>query len=245
MQSKIENDLIDLLHQVKEVFDKHNIEFWLECGTLLGAVREGVILPWEHDIDFGAWLEKVPRSVQLVISKEFNVRNFKVFIDENHMTIKKNTDAYADINFYQLKNEYAIVSLSVPTTKTGERLRMFFKILIVPYYYDFLHSKIINYKNICILISRILPNVLRRILANFLEIILNKIDVKDVSWIVPDRFFEKFSTIKFYGMEFKIPSKTSEYLEFRYGKDWKIPRKYWVTEQDDGAVAISTHKKYM
>ena len=50
-----ENNLIDLLRQVKEVLDKYNIEFWLDCGTLLGAVREGKFLAWEHDIDLGGW----------------------------------------------------------------------------------------------------------------------------------------------------------------------------------------------
>ncbi len=36
MHQEIENNLIYLLHQLKEVLDEHNIEFWLDCGTLLG-----------------------------------------------------------------------------------------------------------------------------------------------------------------------------------------------------------------
>ena len=36
----------------------HNIEFWLECGALLGAVRNGKIIPRQDDIDLGAWEEK-------------------------------------------------------------------------------------------------------------------------------------------------------------------------------------------
>ena len=34
----------------------------------------------------------------------------------------------------------------------------------------------------------------------------------------------------------RVPEKTEEYLTYRYGKDWHIPRKDWLTARDDGAV---------
>ena len=33
-----------------------------------------------------------------------------------------------------------------------------------------------------------------------------------------------------------IPSNVEEYLEFRYGKDWKVPKKEWEWWNDDGAA---------
>ena len=30
--------------------------------------------------------------------------------------------------------------------------------------------------------------------------------------------------------------KAEEYLAFRYGKDWRIPRQNWITSRDDRAV---------
>lgn len=44
-----------LLREAKRVVDKHGVEFWLDSGTLLGAVRDGKIIPWEHDIDLATW----------------------------------------------------------------------------------------------------------------------------------------------------------------------------------------------
>ncbi|GAH36594.1 unnamed protein product, partial [marine sediment metagenome] len=41
---------IDTLKCVKNVLDNYGIEFWLDTGTLLGAVREGKIIPWDSDI---------------------------------------------------------------------------------------------------------------------------------------------------------------------------------------------------
>jgi len=39
------------LGEVKEVLDKHKIEFWLESGTLLGAIRDKDFIEWDKDID--------------------------------------------------------------------------------------------------------------------------------------------------------------------------------------------------
>jgi phosphorylcholine metabolism protein LicD len=48
---------IEALRQVKEVLDKPGIEYWLDTGTLLGAVRDEKFIPWDGDIDLGTWLE--------------------------------------------------------------------------------------------------------------------------------------------------------------------------------------------
>lgn len=37
-------------------------------------------------------------------------------------------------------------------------------------------------------------------------------------------------------MEFKIPSPVEEYLTYRYGEDWKTPKKDWRFYRDDGAI---------
>ncbi|GAI37287.1 unnamed protein product [marine sediment metagenome] len=78
---------------------------------------------------------------------------------------------------------------------------------------------------------------MRKRIAQIVFAVYEKIGSEDVSWIVPSKFFSKLDTMKFYDMEFKVPDKTEEYLAYRYGKDWRIPKKDWLTERDDGAVA--------
>ena len=41
----------NLLFYITQLLDKNNIEYHLEGGTLLGLVRDGDLLPWDHDID--------------------------------------------------------------------------------------------------------------------------------------------------------------------------------------------------
>ena len=65
---------------------------------------------------------------------------------------------------------------------------------------------------------------------------MKKSEKRNVWWVVLSHYLTNLSIIEFYGKLFKIPNKADDYLAYRYGKDWKIPKKDWVTERDDGAV---------
>lgn len=45
--------LFEALVSVDRYLSSHGIEYWLTGGTLLGAVRDGALLPWDDDIDIG------------------------------------------------------------------------------------------------------------------------------------------------------------------------------------------------
>jgi len=43
--------LYQLMKDVHELLVKHHIAYWVDSGTLLGAVRHGGIIPWDNDLD--------------------------------------------------------------------------------------------------------------------------------------------------------------------------------------------------
>ena len=236
MLTEQENTLVNLLWQVKEVLDKYNIEFWLDCGTLLGAVRNRKFLAWEHDIDLGIWHKNFSDNLKISIFDTLCERGFKVHISKlvNHMHIRKGRN-YIDINFYQLVDNKAIWPML--TNPLYKLLNYFAHVLSAPYDYEidkkeFLTKRII--RKIVVGISRTIPSFLRKSIAHLISSI--RISNNRVLWIIPSSYFLNLSTIKFYGMEIKVPAEREEYLAYRYGKDWRIPRKNWVTSRDDETV---------
>ena len=59
--------------------------------------------------------------------------------------------------------------------------------------------------------------------------------------IVPKHYFEKFKKIEFYGMTFNIPFRAEEYLKYKYGKDWRTPRKDWVWYINDDGYKVGKY----
>ena len=49
--------LYRLLQIVAAKLDEHGVRWFVTCGTLLGAVRHGGLIPWDDDVDIGVLAE--------------------------------------------------------------------------------------------------------------------------------------------------------------------------------------------
>ena len=68
-RKKIWTVVLDLMVEFDKVCKKHNIQYYLDGGSLLGAVRHGGFIPWDDDIDLAMPREDYERFIQL--GKEF------------------------------------------------------------------------------------------------------------------------------------------------------------------------------
>jgi lipopolysaccharide cholinephosphotransferase len=48
---RMQMKMLEMLDAFDVICRKHNINYWLACGTLLGARRHGGFIPWDDDLD--------------------------------------------------------------------------------------------------------------------------------------------------------------------------------------------------
>ncbi|MFC1565378.1 LicD family protein [Candidatus Neomarinimicrobiota bacterium] len=53
LTGKYKKRMIKMLFKTLDILEKHNIPYWLDDGTLLGVIRDGDLIPWDHDADIG------------------------------------------------------------------------------------------------------------------------------------------------------------------------------------------------
>ena len=64
--------MLDMLIEFDALCKKHQLQYWLDSGTLLGAVRHQGFIPWDDDIDLSMPIEDYNKFLNIATSELSN-----------------------------------------------------------------------------------------------------------------------------------------------------------------------------
>lgn len=232
--------MLELLLFFDKICKENNLSYWLDFGTLLGAVRHGGFIPWDDDVDVC-----MPREDA---EKLKNIMGASVF--EGHIVLQNQSTEWNYINcgcmrlrdlktklIYDNNDEDQNIhkmlkfqGLQLDIFEIEQGLKKWMKVIPNLFSYYFIEG----------VAKRTKTSFLRNV-ANFNARFFNKIiypifrlfknSDTAISYAVGCPFFEKHNynnifplqKISFENYTFNCPNNTTEYLKEIYG-DWeKIP----------------------
>lgn len=161
-----------IISKVTKEFELLNIDYWIEYGTLLGAVREKGFIPWDSEFDVGIWHSDYLKHKAHLDAKfrefGFNINygtKDRVKLIHNNLMIGA---YFIDIHTYHLNNDTAYVSFG------GKRNK-------------FLYSLYSNIRKALIINDRNAPAYYR--MSNIIKLILmNQAEIPDRCTLIPGRY---------------------------------------------------------
>lgn len=213
------------LAEAKKIFDDANIKYWLDMGTILGAMRNNDLILWDNDIDFSTEITEVPK-VFAVIPK-FVERGYKVVVTDSEIYFNTADHISIGMAFYRIQGDKLWIlwleKYSKIPSLTRHFKRMAERLLYREFQHDLPQAETIVYK----LIPRWAMWPVRHILITACRLLGSK----QFAMTFPRRLIEKLDTVKLCGMDFSVPSPAEKWVKLVYGENWQIPDKSWRWDQ--------------
>jgi len=216
--------MLEMLVEFDTICKKHNLQYWLDSGTLLGAVRHKGFIPWDDDIDLSMPLEDYLKF-QAIAKDE---------LSENIFFQTSKTDKNFKFDYIKLRsNKAEIVEFHEKDREVGYHQGVFvdiFPMLTIPnsdFYYNY-YSDIFKLIRDVSSISLHTPNgkdhpKARAKLLESIDTLHQGWESKDTkviysgampdvpAWFDIDEIFP-LATLEFEGLNFSIPKNPQHYL---------------------------------
>lgn len=229
------------LHEAHQIFGRHSLTVWLDCGTLLGAVREGTFIPWDDDIDLGMWIDDLDATEKRNLWHDLNVRDFNVYLLADKLILERREISINISLFYKHGDLARRTTYPLHTHSFSKAIRVLWWVA---------HAKR-QTSDVTVGWERSVPSVTKRLLVTGYKMLPDALaewiepktcslciaaGCTKIDWYVPLPYFMALEQMYFLGDQWSVPMNREQYLEFRFGLDWRVPDRNFSTVLEDGAV---------
>lgn len=237
----------ELFKVFKEICEKLNLNYFLVCGSAIGAMRHGGFIPWDDDMDVGMYREDYNKFMELaptLLPEGIFLQNYTT--DPNYPLVYaklRNSGTTAVESYYKYidMNHGLYIDIfpldGYPANEKEQRrlakLERRYKVLSRC---GLNFTEKLSVKNKFALFVRRLfgyHNRTAKTLAKY-EAIISSYPVEKSDFVynhgtpygkhdcMPSEYYGKGTTILYEGVKVRIPEKCDEYLTALYG-DWRTP----------------------
>lgn len=239
MLRKVQLRLVDMLLEIDKICQKHDIKYWIDYGTLLGAVRHGGFIPWDDDLDIAMTKENIKRFTEvapkelpdyLFLQTKSTDPNFRRDI----IRVRDNNTLFITAVEDFSRNYHKGLFIDIFEVQSYPNLNKEFQKFYIKWYmkieYFFVFKQFVTIKNI--LASLSFPII--RLFLDFLWQIIcigpkDKIGYKRTISPYGNSYSKDsvypLTSISFEGHTFPAPANPDQYLTSIYGDYMKLPPK--------------------
>ncbi|CAH1547083.1 LicD family protein [Vibrio harveyi] len=242
---KAQLEMLKILIHVDRVCQENNIDYWLDAGTLLGAVRHGGFIPWDDDIDI--CMRRSDFNKFLELKSEFTD---KLYVQLNCGVYKNGNNPckirLKDTKFVELSDSNINISNDdngifvdiFPVDKFSQKkyVRKIQRLPSVLFYLKF-STKFIKHKNnlrkiiskASFLIPWVVVNAVHKMVVNYSEKIETDYQLGfGVETLLgylghtEEKDLYPLKKLSFEGYDFYVPNAYQKWLRVRYGEDYMV-----------------------
>lgn len=239
---QIHYGLLNILQEFKRVCEENHLTWWIDSGTLLGAIREGKIIEWDDDIDVMMPREDYNKLLCLyhAFRAPFKLQtpDTEEYADFMIRIINTDVSCYSKYDYDIPGSHCLYIDVfpldAVPDNKDDLELEADFLKFVKTFCTMRFQSHTEYNKYLNSHVNRVMFSFVHHSLTKITKENQNSKYVACVAFYAARKFryvkftrdaFSKSLDCKLNGYNVKIPVGYEQVLEGWYGKDWRTPKR--------------------
>jgi hypothetical protein len=210
-----------------ELLNQNKVPYWVCHGSLLGLIRDGQLIPWDHDIDIAIWSGDYDKAslIRLMASKGYQIKDDGG--DYDFAAFTKDGGREVDFNYYRTAQDPAMAFSEwfITRSKLFNVLELIAQRKASNGKWSWLIHKLFFLHPIASLLIKIAKKM--------------GIFHSSAGYTTPSKYLRDFELINISGLSIRVPKQHQEVLAFVYGDQWRVVKKDYDWTKESPSTRIS------